>query len=483
LAGMKPTYEQLETELSNTKIELASTKAELAETKSALIQMGRLLKVALEKITELEERINLNSNNSSKPPSTDQKANGGKKERKKRESRKGVSRAPFSADRIDHQLNCTRENCAHCGADTIVLLNILPKILQQVELPEVRAVVTEYLLQKYQCHSCGKHSVADLPQGVPNSVFGPRVIALFATLTGVFHLAKREAIQLIKDLYDVDIGLGSSSNIEERVTTALDPIYQRINQTVLEGGFCKHFDETSWRTNSKRCYVWVASCKAAACYRIDPSRSREAFRTLIGGDPSDLEKVVTDRYAVYSTISKLHQYCLAHLVRDFKRFSERECDDGPIGEALAKELAKACKIHGEYREGNTTKKQRNMRLGHLKRRVQSWLEDGHANGSDKLSRICESLLNNFDKLWAFVKVDDMEPTNNLAERDMRKLVIWRKKSFGTKSRRGEKFVERITSVAETLKRHGKNILRFLEQAVVSLYGCGGAPEICPTLGI
>ena len=192
---------------------------------------------------------------------------------------------------------------------------------------------------------------------------------------------------------------------------------------------------------------------------------------------------MTDRYAVYSTISKLHQYCLAHLVRDFKRFSEREYDDGPIGEALAKELAKACKIHGEYREGNTTKKQRNMRLGHLKRRVQSWLEDGHANGSDKLSRIFESLLNNFDKLWASVKVDDMEPTNNLAERDMRKLVIWRKKSFGTKSRRGEKFVERITSVAETLKRHGKNILRFLEQAVVSLFGCGGSPEICPTLGI
>ena len=132
---------------------------------------------------------------------------------------------------------------------------------------------------------------------------------------------------------------------------------------------------------------------------------------------------------------------------------------------MAKEFVKACQIHGEYREGNTTKKQRNMRLGHLRRRVQHWLEDGHANGTDKLSRLCEKLLEDFDKLWTFSKVDGMEPTNSLAERDLRKVVIWRKKSYLTRSCRGERFVARVSSVAETLKKHGKNILRFLEQAI------------------
>ena len=74
---MKPTYEELE-------IELVETKA--------------LLKQALERIAELEERLNLNSNNSSKPPSTDIKANSPDRERKKRDSRDGKSRVPFSAD-------------------------------------------------------------------------------------------------------------------------------------------------------------------------------------------------------------------------------------------------------------------------------------------------------------------------------------------------------------------------------------------------
>lgn len=460
---MKPTYEELESELANTKA---------------------LLKQALERIAELEEKLSLNSSNSSKPPSTDFKANVPERKRKKRAPREGKARAPFAADRVDRWVECTRHDCAHCGSGAIVAVEATIEVLQQVELPKVRAIVTEYLLQKYSCTACGKRSTADLPEGVPDSVFGPRVMALFANLTGVFHLAKREAIQLVKDVYDIDIGLGSSSNIEERVAAALDPVCQRIHRVILGGSLCKHFDETGWRTNGKHRFVWVASTDVAAYYMIDESRSREALERLTGKDTDKLQKVVSDRYGVYNVISRLHQYCLAHLIRNFQRFSEREeKPDKSIGEALAKELAKACQIHGEYREGHITKGSRNMRLGHLKRRVEYWLEDGHANGSDKLSGMCATLLDNFDKLWTFTKVDGMEPTNNLAERDLRKVVIWRKKSNGTRSRRGEVFVERITSVAETLKRHGKNILHYIEQAVRSFYANKASPEICVGVGL
>jgi transposase len=97
--------------------------------------------------------------------------------------------------------------------------------------------------------------------------------------------------------------------------------------------------------------------------------------------------------------------------------------------------------------------------------------------------LCESLLEAFDKLWTFTKVQGMEPTNNLAERDLRKLVIWRKKSFGTQSNRGQRFVERITSVAETVKRHGQNVLRFIQDAVTSFFAGNSAPQIWENLGI
>lgn len=471
---MKPTYEQLETEL-------AETKAELAETKKRLDETTELLKLALEKIAELEEKLNLNSKNSSKPPSTDRKGNTPPKDPKSRKPREGVARAVYPPERVDNTIECTRENCPHCGSGSIEIAGT-PEALQQAELPEIRAIVTEYLLHKYSCEDCGRKSAADLPAGVPDSAFGPQLMGLFATLTGALHVAKREAIQLMKDLYDIDIGLGSAPNIEERVAKALDPVYDRIHKLVIEGAFCKHFDETTWRDSGKRRYAWVASCSKAAFFKLHANRSRKAFEELVGKEATGFE-AVTDRYSVYATIGKLHQYCLAHLIRDFRRYAERDGPDGEIGEALARELARVCGIHKDYREEEISLKQRNMRLGRRRRQVEFWLDDGFANGSDKLSGLCETLLNDFAKLWTFTKVEGMEPTNNLAERDLRKLVIWRKKSFGTRSGRGQRFVERITSVVETAKRHGRNALSFIQEAVTCFFAGAPAPYICENLGI
>ena len=211
---MNPSYEQL--------------KAELTETKRKLSETTELLQLALAEIANLKEKLKLNSKNSSKPPSTDQKSNTPFKDRKKRQARKGFSRIAFPPERIDKNIECFCENCPHCGSQSIQCVET-PKALQQVELPDVRAMVTEFLLHKYHCNACGKRSLADLPKGVPDSSFGPRLMGLFTTLTGVLHVAKREAIQLVKELYDVDISLGSAPNIEERVARALDSVYCRIH--------------------------------------------------------------------------------------------------------------------------------------------------------------------------------------------------------------------------------------------------------------
>jgi transposase len=450
---MKRTYEELEAELATTQTELASIQ--------------KLLKQALDEIAKLKEQIKCNSKNSSKSPSTDQKGNTPDKDKKERATRTGKARPLFPSERIDRHIACTQDNCPHCGSGLIQLSNHPAEVLHQAELPEVKAVVTEYQLLKYQCNGCGKNSTAGLPAGIPDSAFGPKLMGLIATLTGVFHLAKREAIQLIKELYGVDMSVGSIPNIEERVTKALDPIYQRVYNFVIESKCCKHFDETGWRDSGKRHFAWIASCSEAAFYRIDRERSSAAFQRLIRQCPKKFT-AVTDRYAVYNLIG-VHQYCLAHLIRDFKKYAERDGPDKEIGEALVQELKTVCHIHGEYRTGKIEVQQRNRQLGRHKRKVQTWLEDGMANGSDQLYRLSETLLDDFDKLWAFTKNAGMEPTNNMAERDLRKLVIWRKKSYGTRSARGQRFVERITTVAQTARKRGKDVLGLIQEALTKFY--------------
>lgn len=456
---MKPTYEELQAKVQ---------------------RLEELLKNALEKIAKLEERLGRNSKNSSKPPSTDQKNNTLDKEKPPRDSRAGKARALFPPERINKYVECWRENCPHCGSQYIQWNGESPELLQQAELPEVKAVITQYELQKYTCLGCRKHSIAPLPDGVPDSAFGPRLMGLLATLTGVMHLAKREAIHLIKDLYDVDMGVGSVPNVEERVSAALNPVYNRIHKFILQHKFCTHFDETGWRDKGKRHFVWLATCQHAAVYRIDRNRSAAAFQRLISGETWE-SPAVTDRYAVYSSF-KIHQFCLAHLIREFKGYGERDGPDKPIGIALENELRLSCKIHGRYREGRISLVERNRRLGARKRRVEYWLGDGLANGSDALSKICGTLLEDFEKLWTFTKTLGMEPTNNMAERDLRKLVIWRRKSYGTRSERGQKFVERITTIAQTIRKHGGNVLHFVQQSVQCFYLRNLPPLISEGMG-
>jgi transposase len=470
---MKLSKEQLEAELAEKKAELAETKAELAETKA-------LLKLALEKISKLEERLNKNSKNSSKPPSTDQKSNTSSQKSKKKKSRRGYSRTPYSPERIDRRISCKRTCCPHCNSKKLEQLSDDPFSWQQVELPVIQAIVTQFDCLKYRCKKCRHRSIGILPEDIPFSAFGSKLMAFIACLTGRFHLSKREAMTLIKDLYDIDLSEGSIINIEEKVANALEEIYGKIHRYVIEGKLPRHFDETTWRNRGKRHYAWIGTTKSAAYYRIDPHRSQEALFKLIGRFTN--RPAVTDRYNAYNALDGPRQYCLAHLIRDFHAYSQREGEDAKIGEHIEEELRKICKTHKKWREKKISRSQYSGYLRHSKHRLSEYLIDGLALGSDDLSGLCERLSNQFERLWTFKIIEGMEPTNNIAERDLRKLVLWRKKSYGTRSQRGQRFVERITSVVETLKKNKRQPLKFLEDAVLAFYCKQSPPSIAPALG-
>ena len=477
---MKPTYEQLESALSKTKAELTETKTQLSIAKAKIDKLGNSLKLALEKIVTLNERLNKNSKNSSKPPSTDQKSNTLDKKCKKRKSRIGHFRTPYPPERVDRRIGCKRKYCPHCRSRNLQQLSENPFSLQQVEIPKGKGVVTQFDCLKYKCNDCHRRSMGTLPEKIPLSAFGPNLMAFVACLTGRFHLSKRETITLIKDLYDIDLSEGSIINVEEKVSKALENVYGKIYRYVIEGDLCRYFDETSWRNKGKRHYAWIGTTKNAAYYRIDPHRSKEALFKMIGKFTN--RPAVTDRYSAYNALDGPRQYCLAHLIRDFHAYSEKKGEDGKIGSLIEKELRKICKTHMKWREKTIPKSHYNRSLRYSRYRLNEYLLDGLAFGSDALSGLCERLSDDFERLWTFQSIEGMDPTNNMAERDLRKLVLWRKKSYGTRSKRGQKFVERITSVVETLKKNHKSPLKFLENALISFYQKKPSPLINPSLG-
>ena len=87
------------------------------------------------------------------------------------------------------------------------------------------------------------------------------------------------------------------------------------------------------------------------------------------------------------------------------------------------------------------------------------------------------LLKHFESLWTFARVEGVEPTNNHAERELRRGVLWRKRSFGHQSERGRAFVERLLTVVGSLRLQGRNVLAYLEEACRAPphRGCGPVP--------
>ena len=477
---MKLKYEELEAKLFATEAQLRETEARLLATEVKLESTTSLLKQALQKIYELEQRLNKNSRNSSKPPSTDQKPDTAEKQKKKRKPRAGKNRKPFPKERVDHFVQCTRGCCPHCSSVNLESLCEKPFSWQQAELPEVEAIVTQYDCLKYKCNDCKKRSCGDLPEGVPFSAFGPKLMAFVSCLTGRFHLAKREAVLLIKELYGVDLSNGSIINIEENVSRSLEEVYGRIHHHVIETIFPRYYDETTWRDSGKRHYVWVGTNHQAAFFRIDQRRSQEALKRLIGIHTQ--APAITDRYNAYNILDGPRQYCLAHLIRDFHAYSEREGEDGEIGLQIETELRKICRTHTKWKADEISKRSYSSTMRNCKHRLHERLIDGITFGSDEFSGLCDRIEADFDRLWSFKSIEGMDPTNNMAERDLRKLVLWRKKSYGTRSARGQRFVERITSVIETLKKNNKSPLGYLEEVVTKFYLNQPAPFISPNLG-
>jgi transposase len=427
--------------------------------------LRKALRSALAELENFRELFTLNSQNSSKPPSTDQKKNNSTSSKKKGPpfGHKGYYRKLYSPEQIDTTVTSVLESCPHCGFEEIIPRRMNPVIHQQVEVCGGKTIITQYERLRYICPQCSRHLLGALPEGISPSAFGPKLSSIVGMLTGKYHLSKRECQRLLNDLFLIDISLGGIIEIEKRISYALKPIWGNIRNSVLEGKDPTHADETSWRNSGITSYVWIACTKESACFSILPRRNKEMGKTFLG----NLNKpFITDRFSLYRSFDGPHQYCLAHILRDFKRMSERKGLDGIIGKALQENVKKVFLHWQSYKEGKIHFQQLQTRCYYRRTQLRLLLEEGSLWGHEKLRGLCTNILSYFDRMWTFLRIPGMEPTNNMAERDLRSIVLWRKKSFGTRSSAGDRFVERIMSLVKTAEKRCQNVLDWLHKVFV-----------------
>ena len=340
---------------------------------------------------------------------------------------------------------------------------------------EWRCKTTHYQRDRYYCSGCRRRFRAPLPKGVGSSNFGPKLQAAVGLITGRYHLSKREASSLFREICGVHLCSGVISKIESRISSALKEPYEEIKESIRSGSSTTYIDETGWRHAAQNHYVWQASNSVATLTTIEDSRCRMARDELIGTEFS--HPVVTDRYVGYADLSGPHQHCLAHIARDFRKFSECEGIAGCVGKELLEHLRGAFKTWKTFRKESLSLDKLRNRTRYRSKRIESLLYEGMYSGTLKFQRFCKGLLNRFENLWMYLKIEGMHPTNNQAERELRPLVLWRKRSNGTRGTPGLYYVSRISSVVQTLQRQKRSVFDFLSDVLYSRAQSLACPKV------
>ena len=226
-----------------------------------------------------------------------------------------------------------------------------------------------------------------------------------------------------------------------------------------------YIDETSWLLHGPRPWLWVMAHPAVAYFQIHPNRSKAAFVQLIGDWTGIL---VSDGYGVYQSWAGLRQSCVAHLIRTAKGLAESvEAGMARFGGRVHAELQRLCHrgterpTVGQWRAWYARFKQ---------------LLHQHAAREDKAGTVARRLEREGESLWVFLDVQGVEATKNMAERAHRFGVLWRKRSQGTCSEKGNRWGERVLSVRHTCRIRGRPTFPVLVEAVSCLFK-GEKPDL------
>src|SRR5947209_989275 len=275
-------------------------------------------------VDDLCQRLNQNSTNSSKPPSSDgpdvkrrppQPPSGRPSGGQKGHARQQRPLLPPTATHPRKPDAC-RRCCRPLQGD-----DPQPLRYQVLELPPINPEVVEYQLHRLACPCCAITTCGTPPEDAPRGGQGPRLQALLGLLTGAYRLSKRQAEQLLRDVYALPVCAGQVCALERQLAEWLQPVVDEATRSVRTQP--ANVDETGWPRQGDKGWLWVAVTTYLTVYQITAKRGAKELHQLLG---PDYQQVLTsDRFSAYGGIAVgRRQVCWAHLRRDFQAMIDRD---------------------------------------------------------------------------------------------------------------------------------------------------------------
>jgi transposase len=471
----------LERENERLRRELSDKDQQICRQAEEIAQQQQQIADAERQIADLERQLALrkqNSTNSSKPPSSDGLAGEPRVRGRRKKSRRKVGGQPghrgahrplVPTERVDEVRPVLPEQCQHCG-------HLLPGRIGQAqttgtvqrhqvtELPPIQPRVIEYQCHRVVCQECGESTRAAVPEEAAGH-FGPQLAALIAYLTVVCRLPRRVVEALLSQVLGIEISVGSTQKCWEEASLAVAVPCQELEQQLKDEPVL-NVDETGWRTNGVKRFLWAFVAARYVVYTVAATRGSEVLSRLLGAVFQGI--LCSDRFSAYLKYhSGKAQFCWAHLKRnllgivEFTKSSEVErfCRD-----ALA-EHARLFRLWHKFRGGQIDRRQLLLRSIPIQQRIFALAERHLDSPHRQVCNLATALFQHNARLFTFLEHEGVEPTNNSAERALRAGVQWRKICFGSRSVNGELATARLLTVAESCDLQRVNILAYLSAAI------------------
>jgi len=445
----------------------------------------RLLTEENQKLRERIARLEKNSSNSSKPPSSDiinpQPENKKKKKRKigGQRGHPKHSRALFEKDEIDKTI-IHKLSAKEIKRKGLVPLPETESALQQIDLPQKLYYVIDHRVQLYLAPN-GKIIKAKLPKEIRKAgLFSTRMTAFAGYLKARGHMSYSTLQSFFDDIMNLDISQGYLSKIcTKKLSPALQPAYAEVAEFIRNAPVVGT-DETGHKNPAyKSAWTWCQQTPEAVFFHISNSRASQVLIDILGKNYSGI--ITCDYFSANKKFIRLSnalvQYCWAHLIRDIKfllTLSHKTLKRWAQGllDILRKIFrlwkTRLCRHWGRYQK--SIEKLKKAFLQKVRR------PPDHSEAVNIKDRFVDGI----DKCYfLFLAQEGVSPTNNLSEQAIRFVVIDRRITQDTRSFAGMRWCERAWTVVATCARHKRSVYEFFLNALNATYAKTPYPKLIP----
>ena len=444
------------------------------DAKDLLIEKQAVeIKTLKETIMWLKEeiaRLKKDSNNSSKPPSSDivkpskiLRRLGKKRKRGGQHGHHKFSRQPFEPEQVDEVIEYELRDKDAKG------LKPLDEwyIVQQVRLPEKMYNVIEHRARKYIDPVTGNIHIAPMPDEIrKGGLLGADITTAVGFMKGGCHMSYTTIQQFFKVLLELDISRGMLCKAAQKVSQSLQPAYEQLAERLPHESQVG-VDETGHHDQGKLHWTWCFDTPDYSLFRIDASRGSVVLEKMLGKSFSGI--ICSDYWGAYRKYARLFdvpvQYCMAHLIREIRFLAQHSIKKlARWGNLLLEWIKKLFRIlHGRnrYTSGGFAMAMERIKKNFL---IRMRRPPDHALAKKLAKRFRGRAAENY---FRFLTEPGLEPTNNGTERQIRPVVIDRRITQGTRGRTGMRWCERIWTILATCKKQKRNVFEFIHESVIA----------------